>query len=273
MAYQLIAFDMDGTLLDDGKRILPETLSAIREATDAGKIVAIGSGRSPRMIEPYRNLLPDVHYAICISGASILDLRAEVLLMQESFDPALVRRITKAHAGEDCVLEIFSGMGTYMQRDQLLGDLDPYGVGEFRKLFEDVCTPVDDINAWVSQHPEGIAKYSVHARSPEIRARVMERIRDLPIATATLYRGTLELSPTGISKGTGLSKLCKLLGIPVEQSIAVGDSGNDLEMIRAAGLGVAMANASPEILDAADVVVADNNHDGCAEAIRTFLLS
>ena len=60
MAYDLIAFDMDGTLLDTKKRVLPSTLEAIRAATNAGKVVAIATGRSPSLMLPYREQLPDV---------------------------------------------------------------------------------------------------------------------------------------------------------------------------------------------------------------------
>ena len=83
---------------------------------------------------------------------------------------------------------------------------------------------------------------------------------------------SLEISPKSVSKGIALEDLCGLLGIPIERCIAVGDSGNDLEMLRAAGLGIAMGNASPDAVDASDVTVADNNHGGCAEAVYDYLL-
>ena len=75
-----------------------------------------------------------------------------------------------------------------------------------------------------------------------------------------------------MDKGTGLLALAKLLGIPQDATIAVGDADNDLGMLRAAGLGVAMGNANESARAAADAVVADNDHDGCAEAIHRFLL-
>ncbi|MGI6229947.1 MAG: HAD family hydrolase [Tractidigestivibacter sp.] len=271
MDYQLIAFDMDGTLLDDKKQILPDTLRAIHEATEAGKVVAIASGRSPRMIELYREQLPDVRYAICISGASILDLREGRLLMQESFDPKVISRLRAACEGEDYVLEVFSGMDAYMQKDQL-SNLEPYGVGQFRKLYETVSVLVDDIEGWVTEHPDAIAKYNVHARGAEACNRIIDGAAGLPATVAITEGCSAEFSPAGVSKGTALKILCEQLDIPVEKSIAVGDSGNDVEMIRAAGLGVAMGNATPDVLAAANVTVSDNNAGGCAEAIRKYLL-
>ena len=75
-----------------------------------------------------------------------------------------------------------------------------------------------------------------------------------------------------MTKGTGLLALADQLGIDAAATIAVGDADNDIDMLRAAGLGVAMGNANEGARAAADVVVADNDHDGCAEAIDRFLL-
>ena len=74
-----------------------------------------------------------------------------------------------------------------------------------------------------------------------------------------------------MNKGSGLLRLCSELGISPEQSIAVGDADNDIPMIKAAGLGVAMGNAPEYIKTTADRVVSDLNHGGCAQAIRMLL--
>ena len=76
----------------------------------------------------------------------------------------------------------------------------------------------------------------------------------------------------GVSKAVGLRKLCEHLHIPISETIAVGDAPNDLEVLKAAGLAVAMGNSRQQILDMADVVVSDCDHDGCAEAIHQYLL-
>ena len=84
---------------------------------------------------------------------------------------------------------------------------------------------------------------------------------------------SIEITHASVTKGTGLLALAAQLGIPAEETIAVGDADNDLPMLRAAGLGVAMGNANENARAASDVTVADNDHDGCAEAIRRFLLA
>ncbi len=273
MAFDLIAFDMDGTLLDGEKRVLPSTLEAIHAAAGAGKVVAIATGRSPSMMLPYRDLLPDVPYAICTSGAHLLDLRRDSLLAESAIDAAAIPQLLETHRGKDVMLEIFSGTEAYDSAGSF-DRLDRYGLGEFHDMFVRVCHEVDDIEGWVLDHASSIAKYIVHPVVGEDALDVLEKIRerDIPVEAAFSQANSLELSPRGVSKGSALRDLCGLLGIAPERCIAVGDSGNDLAMLRTAGLGIAMGNASPDVLETADVTVADNNHGGCAEAIYDYLL-
>ena len=77
----------------------------------------------------------------------------------------------------------------------------------------------------------------------------------------------------GIDKGVGLKKLCEHLGLPLEQTIAVGDADNDTMALKTAGLSIAMGNATEPIKALADVIVADCDHNGCAEAIDKYLLA
>jgi hypothetical protein len=83
---------------------------------------------------------------------------------------------------------------------------------------------------------------------------------------------SLEISAQKVDKGIGLKKLCEYLGISIDETIAVGDGYNDLEALKAAGLSIAMGNAVEEIKEIADVVVADCDHDGCAQAIEQYLI-
>ena len=273
MAFDLIAFDMDGTLLDDEKHVLPSTIEAIRAATSAGKVVAIATGRSPSMMLPYRDLLPDVPYAICTSGAHLLDLHRDSLLAEHAFDPAVIPQLLHTHQGKDVMLEIFSGTEAYDPAGSF-DHLERYGLEEFHDTFVRACHEVEDIEGWLLQHASNIAKYIVHPVVGEGAQDVLKRTLDcgIPVEAVFSLADSLEFSPKGVSKGSALKDLCRLLDVPVEKCIAVGDSGNDLDMLRVAGLGVAMGNAQDEVKDVADVVVADNDHGGCAEAVYDYLL-
>ena len=82
----------------------------------------------------------------------------------------------------------------------------------------------------------------------------------------------VECSPLGISKGSALRRLCQSLGIDLEHTIAVGDSDNDLDILRSAGLGAAMGNCNDRVRYVADVVLRDCDHGGCAQAVDEYLL-
>ena len=90
-------------------------------------------------------------------------------------------------------------------------------------------------------------------------------------STSSGIPNNFEITAPGVSKGEGLCLLCRTLGIDIAQTVACGDEGNDVSILRSAGLGVAMGNATAEAKAAADVQVADCDHDGVAEAIERYL--
>ena len=102
-----------------------------------------------------------------------------------------------------------------------------------------------------------------------IRTRAQLESPDLELVYSEI--SSLECSAAGVSKGSGLERLCALLGIPMADCIAVGDADNDIPMLRAAGLGVAMGNAPDYVKTAADRIVSDLDHGGCAEAVMMLL--
>ena len=271
MTYQLIAFDMDGTLLDTQKRVLPSTTEAISDAAAAGKVVAICTGRCPKMVEVASDDFADVRYAICCNGTIVYDLAERRLLEERPLDHEVVSRVHALLAGEDVMVEAFSGRGVYFQRS-FIDRVADYNMGPYQELYRATSTLVNSIDAVLDDPSISIPKFIVHFRTPEARERLIERVAGLPVELAKAEISSLEFTAQGIDKGTGLLALADLLGIPHDQTIAVGDSYNDLPMIRAAGLGVAMGNSREAVLAAANVTVADNDSGGCAEAIRRYLL-
>lgn len=273
MNYQLIAFDMDGTLLDSAKHVLPSSIEAIRRAQDAGKTVVICTGRCPGMLRGNADELSLIRYAICSSGAVVYDLAEKRIMSERSFDPADLRACFEALGDEDAFIEIFSGDDPYYSKGPL-EHLDRYGMGIYEPLFRQNCIGVDDIRAFAADDTKKFQKLLFHLSSPEVAARVTERLSSIDVVVAPAEMASLEISPAGVDKGVGLYDLADLLGIDRAATIGVGDSDNDLGMLRAAGLGLAMANARECAREAADVTLElDNDHGGCAEAIDRFLLA
>ena len=271
MNYQLIAIDMDGTLLTSDKRVLPSSTSAVARAMAAGRSVAICSGRSPKMIELDRAAYEGVRHAICCNGTILYDLAEHRVLSAEAFDHETIERVVAAVGEVDAMLDVFSGPEMFCQTDQL-ARMDHYLMGIYEGLYEATATPVDDVLAILLDPTTSVQKFIYHFADPRERDRARHLVEGLPLELAYSEEASLELSPAGVTKGSGLLALADLLGVPREATVALGDADNDLPMLAAAGLAVAMGNANESVLAAADVVVADNDHGGVAEAIERFLL-
>ena len=271
MTYELIAFDMDGTLLDSSKRVLPSSERAIAEAAAAGKTVAIASGRSPVMVELDQASLGPVRYAICCNGTVLYDLEEHRVVSSASLPHEAIVAALDALGDEDAMIDVFQGRGFFCQPSHV-DRMPEFGLGIYQPMYRATAWLVDDVRATLLDPSESYQKFIFHLTSPEARERVVAAMAGVPVEMARSEVSSLEFSPQGVTKATGLLALADLLGIDRAATIAVGDADNDLDMLRAAGLGVAMDNANERAREAADVTVADNDHDGCAEAIRRFLL-
>ena len=152
--------------------------------------------------------------------------------------------------------------------------MERFGMGVYQDQFNRVTVKWEDIGRMYGENPFPAAKVNIYHTSPQSRARTEERIRaaGLEVAMARAETTSLELSAPGCDKGVGLEMLCACLNLPMEQTIVVGDADNDLEALKKAGLAVAMANAGEAVKAVAAVVVADCDHDGCAEAVERYLL-
>lgn len=271
MTYELIAFDMDGTLLTSDKRVLPSSTAAMERAADAGKVVAISSGRCPRMVELNQADLGPVRYAICCNGTVLYDLRDHRVTSSADMPHEVIAQAFDLLGSEDVMVDAFQGRGFYCQTSHIEA-MPRFGMGIYQDMYRATAWQVDDIRPVMLDEGTPIQKFIFHFPSPEARERFAARVAGIDAELARSEMASLEFSPAGVTKGTGLLALADQLGIDAAATIAVGDADNDIDMLRAAGLGVAMGNANEGARAAADVVVADNDHDGCAEAIDRFLL-
>lgn len=273
--YQLIAFDMDGTLLTTDKKIALETTRAMQEAVQAGKQIVLSTGRTDAELADYRSALADVRYGILESGGLLYDFHERRILSSKPIAPEYVQKILELSEQEDVMIQVMAGGKVYIQtRD--LDNMAHYQLAYFYPLFSTTALLIDDIRAWLREGTQNgtltVDKINLYHTDTEARKRTLARGKDLPLELVYSEITSIEFSPKGVSKGTALIELAGLLGVPVEQTIAVGDADNDLAMLRCCGLAVAMGNANENVKRTAAVVVADNDHDGCAEAIRRYLL-
>lgn len=275
MAYQLIAFDMDGTLLDSKKDVLPSSVAAIDEALASGKDVAIASGRCPRMVLMYRDVIPHVRYAICSAGAAIVDLFEAKTLKTTEVPATALQKVMAASHGRDMLIETTCD-GEFVVSRPEMERCERYNLGVYKSLYREQGTVLDtaaEAEAFTLDPAHRIQKLNLHYTCDEDRDVAVASLAGEDVNIVYCEKHSIEITHASVTKGTGLLALADQLGISPEQTIAVGDADNDLPMLRAAGLAVAMGNANENARAASDVTVADNDHDGCAEAIRRFLLA
>ncbi len=270
--FEAIAFDMDGTLLNEEKQIDAETVQRMTEAAAAGKIMIIASGRPLSEVRPYFPVLRHaLHYVVCENGAYGYDVRKRKLLWRNTFPPKVLKTILKEGRKRGAMLYgMLNGQGIAMTSD--IPRMAEFHMGEFRELYEQTAVKKDNLYAYLHSRAAGLEKINYYCRSVEERADMTASILQLPVELVSAVGISLEISPRGIDKSVGLQRLCSLIGLRPEQLITVGDSDNDVTMLKMAGMGIAVGNGNENAKAAADTVVADHAHGGCAEAISCFLM-
>lgn len=265
--FQLIAMDIDGTLLDSHKHLPDACAQAVQEATKAGKIAAFATGRALSEILEFEPLLPEIRYAVFSSGAGIYDFREKKIVALTEIAPETAAAILDSVRERDVMPQIVLPHIDVIQKSHMQ-NLDRYHMGVYRQLYEHAMTLVPDIFDFYRQNKEPVLKINLYHADADERASTLKALHTLDIETVYSEISSIECSPRGVHKGSGLLNLCHFLGIHPAECIAVGDADNDISMIQAAGLGVAMGNANFRVKAAAQLVVSDNDHGGCAEAIR-----
>ena len=261
---------MDGTLLTSDKRILPETIQAISEAEAAGIPVVLATGRAVAEIKEYRRALKSISFGITESGGLLYDFRREQILWRRSFDMEMRRIIIEASFRENVILQAMAGGAVFME-EGCLQELARHPIDHFAGLFRDCCTMVPDIRSQILYGQEEIEKINLYHTDSATRIRTRERIAHTGLELADSEYTSLEISPPGVCKGDALLQLCCLQGIAIKNAAAIGDSDNDLTMLRASGFPIAMGNANERVKKISGYVTADCDHDGVGAFLRQLI--
>ena len=166
---------------------------------------------------------------------------------------------------------MIDGQG-YLQKSHF-ENIANYYMEIYTELYDKTAILVDNIYDLLAKEREHFDKINIYHLTARDRDQSYETLLSEKVTMIKAEVSGLELTAQGVEKGQGLAHLAQKLNLPMEQIIAVGDADNDESMIREAGFGVAMGNANENIKNLADIVVADNDHGGCAQAIDDVLLA
>jgi Cof subfamily protein (haloacid dehalogenase superfamily) len=266
VSYQLLALDIDGTLVSGDLEILPDVISAISAAQTRGVRVTLATGRMFGATLPFAKRLGIRDPLICYQGGMVRDPLTGEIYDHTTMDAGL--------AAEAIGLLQAAGIFVIAYVDERLC------IAERRPEFENylrwhpegaevVVAP--DLAGYIAAQPPTKLLFSA---TPDVVEREMLRLAahfgdQLSVLRSHAIFG--ELTAPGISKGSALKTLAERLGIPREHVIAIGDHENDLPMIAWAGLGLAMGNAIPAVREAADAVIPSVEEAGVAWAIEHYL--
>ena len=245
---RLIVFDLDGTLVDESLNTTEEDLEGIRKARRKGLAVTLATGRTFRSALPYVRKLDIALPLILCNGGAIVDPEKGEILFQQMLPAGEAALLVDAAAEAelDCLLysDPLSDYPTVSRLTPLLADFI---------LLEGLhCVELNVFSGILDGHPP--IKVQIVGYDEERLTGFQRRISsELPgLSVFKVQSDYLEAVPAGVSKGSALYGLSRLLGIPPSQIVAFGDSVNDKELLAAAGVGIAMANAPQELKDAAD---------------------
>lgn len=269
--YSLIALDMDGTLLDSNMQLSPGNREAIRRAHAAGKHVALSTGRCITELRETLDILPQIRYLICENGSCIYDYHQNCTLYLNPLPAREILFILDLVQDQDVVVQFFHEQCAYFNRPDSSW-CAPFSVDMFRPVFDKTAVWDVQLAQKFRKEPFQVEKLLLYFRDDASRQRVRDILKDHPLKLADSSGFMLEIVSDGVDKGAGLARLCDHLGIGIAETIAVGDSMNDIEILQAAGLSAAMGNACTGAKDAADIITDDCDHDGVAKVIYEYLL-
>lgn len=274
---KIIALDLDGTLLDSEKKLSDVNRDALARAAEKGVFIVPTTGRFFGMMPEVIRNLPFVRYAITVNGAQVYDRKTDTAIVREEIPLATAIEVMKILDGFDVIYDCYRNNWGWMS-EAFKSKAEFYATDEhYLKMVYDFRKPVPELKAHLkATAAEGdVQKIMLFARldgdketTRKIAEAINARFPEINVTSTTW--NNLELNIKSAHKGVAVKRFAEYLGLSLENCMAIGDGRNDLTMIEAAGIGVAMANAHPDLLATADYVTLSNDDNGVAAALLKF---
>ncbi|GAC1414106.1 MAG: Cof-type HAD-IIB family hydrolase [Candidatus Velthaea sp.] len=266
VAVRFVALDLDGTVVGADLIVHERVRAAVRSARERGVHVTIVTGRMFAAAKPFADALGISGPIVCYQGAGIFDVATGALLQQTNVAQTVTRDVLAKAQADRFHAQCYSddrlyvdSMNRFTDKYVALSAVDAVVVPSLRDMFRD--RPTMKI-VLVDDAPRATAYVDTLRTYLGERAYVTRSHPDF-----------VEVLDPHVNKGRALRFIAEHHGVPLDATLAIGDSWNDLPLLETAGFGVAMGSAPPELLARAQATVGDVAHDGVAEAIERFVLA
>lgn len=273
MSIKCIALDMDRTTLNAQGKLSKENREALLYAMQKGVHVCIASGRAFSALPEDVVSLPGIAYAITCNGAEVYDIPRRKCLRSYCLPEESVEAIMKVTENYPVTYEAFIRGQAFAGTEYVK---DPVRFGATIQAVEYVQRTrkmEEDIKAFILVHSRELSSMDIIVKDEEMKEKVwallQSSVSDIYITSS--IKQLIEISGKSSGKHNGLKFLTELLGISPGETAAFGDADNDVEMLRSAGIGIAVANGSRAALEAADIITSHHDNNGVAEGIYRIL--
>ena len=260
LPFDIVALDLDFTLLNDDHAINPRNLAAVGRCRDLGVKVVVVSGRMYCSTLPYARALGVDTPAITYNGAYVKRESSGDILLNEALDVSAARELIDYCERADLTLNYYLDDMLYVARVTPWAEL-------YAQLTSVELRPVGDLRLLADRAPTKALIVAEPERIARLYDELSPRFADRAYVTISNAE-YLEFMPKGVDKGKALAVVAAYYGVSRDKVMAFGDANNDIPMIRWAGMGVAMANATPEARAAAARLAPRYDDDGVAVVLE-----
>jgi len=270
----IIALDLDGTLLDSRKELSQTNKDTLAQAAQAGWAVVPTTGRFYGAIPQIVRELPFIRYAITVNGAEVADVTSGEVIYKAEIPYEQAVEIMAFMDNYPLIYDCYQAGEAFMTAEMKEHIDEMTEEVQYRKMLKELRQPVNELKAFLMDKKQNIQKTQFVTNEPNVQKQLLEilpqKFSDIVISVTA--KNNAEINNVRANKGEALWALADYLGVPRENTVAFGDAANDLSMIKAAGTGIVMANASEEVKSVADYITLSNDEDGVAFGIKEICL-
>lgn len=268
MGFRVLVLDLDGTLTNSKKEVTSRTVEALLRVQKRGVKIVLASGRPTYGVAPMADKLCLGEYGgyiLSYNGGEIINWQTKEIIYENILDPVLIPYLYWCAKKNDFAIVTY-------HKEFVITEL-PNDKYVLKEALLNVMK-IKPVEHFLSAITFPITKCMIVGEPNRLIVLEKEMFDQLK-GRMGVYRSEpyfLELVPKGINKAASLEVLLREIGSSADEMIACGDGFNDISMIKLAGMGVAMANAQPEVRESADFITASNDEDGIAQVVEKFLL-